>query len=95
MIACAKHSVSNKKLNRIRLTHSNNILIVGAKHDKMVRLNGSYELKEILDPFECLVLDSGHAVNVQCNNQVNAAIERLFAKVQKADKMEMKLKSKL
>ena len=95
MIACAKHSVSNKKLNRIRQTHSNSILIVGAQHDKMVRLQGSYELKEMLDPFECLVLDSGHAVNVQCNNEVNAAIERLFEKVQEDNKVEMKVKSKL
>ncbi len=49
----------------------------------------------MLDPFECLVLDSGHAVNVQCNNEVNAAIERLFEKVQKENKVEMKVKSKL
>ena len=96
LIACVKHGVSNKKLNRIRMNHQGRILLVGAKHDKMVRVNGSHELKEMLVPFEFIVLDSGHAVNIQCNEEVNAAIERLFDKVQEdADGVDLVKRSKL
>ena len=79
LMAGATHHISTRKLGTIR-DSGTTVLVVGATHDKLVRLSSGAEvLAASLDPYEYLLCDSGHAVNVQCADQVNAAMLRLFA----------------
>jgi pimeloyl-ACP methyl ester carboxylesterase len=77
MWACINHHVSEKKLRRIK-NKNGPLLIVGAKKDKMVRVEGSVELKNMLEPFEFLVVESGHGLVRQCSEVLHSAMERLF-----------------
>ena len=78
MFAVGSHYVSPKRLKRIREANMP-ILVVGATDDKQVKMNtGSIMLNNLLNPREFLVLESGHAVNIECADQVNEALLRLF-----------------
>ena len=77
MLACVRHHVSQKKLNRIR-TKNGPLLIIGAKNDKMVRTNASRELADQLEPSEFFIVDSSHGLIRQYYDQVHAGMERLF-----------------
>mmetsp|Transcript_16916 Transcript_16916/g.20319 ORF Transcript_16916/g.20319 Transcript_16916/m.20319 type:complete len:327 (-) Transcript_16916:105-1085(-) len=85
-IACAMHHVSEKKLNRIRET-GGPIMIIAATEDKMVRTNASKELAKILNPQEFLLIESGHAVNVQEREHVNQALDRFFDNIPQRSKI--------
>jgi len=55
------------------------VLVVGATDDKLVRFaTGSQALAAALRPREFLVCRCGHGVNVECADEVNAAMLRLF-----------------
>jgi pimeloyl-ACP methyl ester carboxylesterase len=77
MWACINHHVSKKKLTRIKQDNGP-LLIVGATQDKMVRCEGSVELMEMLEPFEFMLVESGHGLVRQCSGTVHSAMDRLF-----------------
>ena len=79
LLAGATHHVSAERLERIRNSCAS-ILVVGATRDKLVQSSaGSEALAEALAPQRYLVCDAGHAVNVQCAEEVNQAMLALFA----------------
>ena len=58
------------------------LIVIGATSDNLVRHStGSETLAAKLEPSEYLVLESGHAVNVERAAEVNEAMLRLFAHV--------------
>ena len=79
MCAVATHHVGRRRLDAIRNSGCP-LLVVGVTDDKLVAHEyGSEQLFRSLKPFESVVLESGHGVNMECEAEVNAAILRLFA----------------
>ena len=78
MLAGATHHVTAAKLAAIR-DSGVPVLVVGASDDKLVRFEtGSKALAAALNPTQFVVLTSGHGVNLECANEVNAAMLNLF-----------------
>eukprot|EP01117_Protostelium_nocturnum_P006177 TRINITY_DN2226_c0_g1_i1.p1 TRINITY_DN2226_c0_g1~~TRINITY_DN2226_c0_g1_i1.p1 ORF type:complete len:129 (+),score=46.36 TRINITY_DN2226_c0_g1_i1:174-560(+) len=76
--AVLTHYVSELSLKKIKDTGVP-ILILTGDADKMVKVQNSYVLNEILKPVEFLVFKgSGHACNSENKEEFNAALFRQF-----------------
>ena len=78
MCAVSTHHINRARRRAIRESGTP-LLVVGASEDHLVKTEmGSQVLERELRPVECLIMESGHGVNVEKASELNAALLSLF-----------------
>ena len=86
LAAIAGHRVSAERLASIRASGTP-LLVVGATQDNLINLGtGTVALRRALAPRQCLVLESGHGVNVERSAEVNAAMMDLLQAAEQGER---------
>ena len=78
LCAVSTHHINRARRRAIRESGTP-LLVVGASEDHLVKTEmGSQVLERELRPVECLIMESGHGVNVEKASELNAALLSLF-----------------